>query len=186
LFLQQQKEEQMNACSQLSNKAYGNVSSGYALFFTTNRSIVHCMKANTGCNRIRCTALKIYCDQTNINITTQFLTEHFLTLQVSFYKCSLLLSLVMRQTSRRYSNSTYSLPKKVTCTRAMALTILSRSSWRSTGMGGMYTLSFTNPQNEKSMCVRLGDLGGHGMQQPRPIHLPVNFDNLEWFLWSPD
>jgi hypothetical protein len=30
-------------------------------------------------------------------------------------------------------------------------------------MGGMYTLSFTNPQNEKSMGVRLGDLGGHGM-----------------------
>jgi hypothetical protein len=30
-------------------------------------------------------------------------------------------------------------------------------------MGGMYTLSFTNPQNEKSMGVRSGDLGGHGM-----------------------
>jgi hypothetical protein len=36
----------------------------------------------TECNRIRYTTLKIYCDQTNSNITTQFLTEHFLTLQV--------------------------------------------------------------------------------------------------------
>jgi hypothetical protein len=77
----------------------------------------------------------------------------------------------MRQTSRRYSNSTHSLPKKVTCARAMALTILSRSSWRSTGMGGMYTLSFTNPQNEKSMGVRLGNLGGHGMSPPRQVWL---------------
>jgi hypothetical protein len=49
-------------------------------------------------------------------------------------------------------------------------------------MGGMYTLSFTDPQNEKSMGVRLGDLGGHGKQSPQPIHLPVNFDNLEWIL----
>jgi hypothetical protein len=53
-------------------------------------------------------------------------------------------------------------------------------------MGGMCTLSFTYPQNEKSMGVRLGDLGGHGMQPPQPIHLPVNFDNLKWILWSPD
>jgi hypothetical protein len=43
----------------------------------------------------------------------------------------------MWQTSKRYSNSSHSLPKKVTCTRAMALTILSQSSRRSTGMGGM-------------------------------------------------
>jgi hypothetical protein len=35
---------------------------------------------NTECNRVRCTTLKIYSDQTNSNITTQFLTEH-LTLQ---------------------------------------------------------------------------------------------------------
>jgi hypothetical protein len=48
--------------------------------------------------------------------------------------------------------------------------------------GGMYTLSFTNSQNEKSMGVRLGDLDGHGMQPPRPIHLSVNSDNLEWIL----
>jgi hypothetical protein len=39
---------------------------------------------NTGCNRIRYTNLKIYCDQTNSNITTQFLTEHLLTLQDLF------------------------------------------------------------------------------------------------------
>jgi hypothetical protein len=36
----------------------------------------------TGCNRIRYTTLKIYCDQTNSNITTQFLTEHLLTHQI--------------------------------------------------------------------------------------------------------
>jgi hypothetical protein len=35
----------------------------------------------TECNRIRYITLKIYCDQTNSNITTQFLTEHLLTLQ---------------------------------------------------------------------------------------------------------
>jgi hypothetical protein len=38
--------------------------------------------SNTGCNKIRYTTLKIYCDQTNSNITTQFVTEHLLTLQV--------------------------------------------------------------------------------------------------------
>jgi hypothetical protein len=36
----------------------------------------------TECNRIRYITLKIYCDQTNRNITTQFVTEHLLTLQV--------------------------------------------------------------------------------------------------------
>jgi hypothetical protein len=39
------------------------------------------MFRNTECNRIRYTNLKIYCDRTNSNITTQFLTEHLLTLQ---------------------------------------------------------------------------------------------------------
>jgi hypothetical protein len=38
----------------------------------------------TECNRIRYTTLKIYCDQTNDNITTRFLTEHLLTLQFFF------------------------------------------------------------------------------------------------------
>jgi hypothetical protein len=139
----------------------------------------------TECNWIRYTTLKMYCDQTNSNIITQFLTERFFTLNV-FFTYSILLPPVMRQTSRRYSNSTHSLAKKVTCTRAMALTILSWSLWRSNDTGGIYTLSFTNPQNEISMGVRLDDLGSHGMQPPRPIHLPVNFDNLEWILWSPD
>jgi hypothetical protein len=86
-----------------------------------------------GCNRTWYTTLKIYCDQTNSNITKQFLTERFLTLQV-FYKCSIWLPLVMRQTSRKYSNFSHSLSKKVTSIRAMVLTILWRSSWRSTGM----------------------------------------------------
>jgi hypothetical protein len=36
---------------------------------------------NTGCNRIRYTTLKIYCDQTNSIITTQFFTEHLSTLK---------------------------------------------------------------------------------------------------------
>jgi hypothetical protein len=35
----------------------------------------------TACDRIRYTNLKIYCDQMNSNITTQFLTEHLLTFQ---------------------------------------------------------------------------------------------------------
>jgi hypothetical protein len=81
---------------------------------------------NVQSNRIRYTILKIYYDQIKRNITTQFLTQHLLTLLV--YKCSILLRLVMRQTSKRYSNSSHSLPKKVICARAMALTILSQSS----------------------------------------------------------
>jgi hypothetical protein len=36
----------------------------------------------TECNRIKYTNLKIYCDQTNSNITTQFLTEYLLTLRI--------------------------------------------------------------------------------------------------------
>jgi hypothetical protein len=39
---------------------------------------------STGCNIIRYTTSKIYCDQTNSNITIQFLTEHLLTLQDFF------------------------------------------------------------------------------------------------------
>jgi hypothetical protein len=39
-------------------------------------------KANTGCNRIRYTNLKMYCDQTNSDITTQFVAECLPTLQV--------------------------------------------------------------------------------------------------------
>jgi hypothetical protein len=35
----------------------------------------------TECNGVRYTTLKIYCDQMNNNITTQFLTKHLLTLQ---------------------------------------------------------------------------------------------------------
>jgi hypothetical protein len=34
-------------------------------------------------NRIRYTNLKIYCDERNRNVATQFVTEHVLTLQVS-------------------------------------------------------------------------------------------------------
>jgi hypothetical protein len=33
--------------------------------------------------------LKIYCDQTNSNITTQFLTEHLLTLQIFLHVFSM-------------------------------------------------------------------------------------------------
>jgi hypothetical protein len=44
---------------------------------------------NTGCNRTKYTALKIYCDQTNSNITTQFLTEHLLTLQDFLQVCNM-------------------------------------------------------------------------------------------------
>jgi hypothetical protein len=51
------------------------------------------------------------------------------------------LSLVMRQTSRRYYKSSHSLFKKVASTRAVALAILLRSSWRPTAIGGMYCLS---------------------------------------------
>jgi hypothetical protein len=37
---------------------------------------------NTGCNRIRHKNVKIYCDQTNSDIRTQFITERLLTIQV--------------------------------------------------------------------------------------------------------
>jgi hypothetical protein len=66
-----------------------------------------------------------------------------------FYKCSIWLPLVMRHTSRRYYNFYHSLSKKLASTRAMVSTVLSQIYWRSTGMGGMYILSFTNPQNER-------------------------------------
>jgi hypothetical protein len=36
----------------------------------------------TECNRIRYAILKIYCDETNKNIATQFVAQHLLTLQV--------------------------------------------------------------------------------------------------------
>jgi hypothetical protein len=39
------------------------------------------LKYNTGCNRIRYTNWKIYCDQMNSNITTQFHTQDMLTLR---------------------------------------------------------------------------------------------------------
>jgi hypothetical protein len=42
-----------------------------------------CEYPSTGCNRIRYTTLKMYCNRTNSNITTQFLTEH-LTLENFF------------------------------------------------------------------------------------------------------
>jgi hypothetical protein len=44
-------------------------------------------------------------------------------------------------------------------------------------MGGMYTLSFTNPQNEKSMGVRLGDLGGHAINRHDLSIFPGMFDS---------
>jgi hypothetical protein len=44
------------------------------------------------------------------------------------------------------------LPKKVKCTTPMALTILSRSSWRSTDMGSMYTLSYESPKWKVNGC----------------------------------
>jgi hypothetical protein len=48
-------------------------------------TVVISVIVNTGCNRIRYTTLNICCDQTNSNITTQFLTEHFLTLAANFF-----------------------------------------------------------------------------------------------------
>jgi hypothetical protein len=51
---------------------------------------------------MRYTTLKIYCDQTNSNITTQFPTEHLLILKI-FYKRAIWLPLVTRQTSRRFN-----------------------------------------------------------------------------------
>jgi hypothetical protein len=42
---------------------------------------------------------------------------------------------------------------------------------------GWYVHSvFTNPQKQKFIGVRLGELGGHGMlPPPQPIHLPGKF-----------
>jgi hypothetical protein len=51
-------------------------------FFSERSDYWSILLSNTERNRIRYTNLKIYCDQTNSNITTQFLTEHFLTFQV--------------------------------------------------------------------------------------------------------
>jgi hypothetical protein len=58
---------------------------------------------NTECNRIRYTTLKMYCDQTNSNITTQFLTEHLLTLQTFLQVFSMAVTGYATE-SIRYSN----------------------------------------------------------------------------------
>jgi hypothetical protein len=47
--------------------------------------------------------------------------------------------------------------------KATALTTVSRSSCRLTRAVGMYTLSFTNPQNDKSKGIRSGDMCRDGM-----------------------
>jgi hypothetical protein len=99
-------------------------SKGFACnHFHVGNTVINCgnFRWYTECSRIRYTTFKFYCDQTNNNITTQFLTEHLLTLQNFFYKCSVWLPLVMRQTSRRYSNSSHSLSKKATPIRGVAL-----------------------------------------------------------------
>jgi hypothetical protein len=41
-------------------------------------------------------------------------------------------------------------------------------------MCGIYTLSSTDPQNETPVGVNSGDLGGRGMQLPRPVRLRRN------------
>jgi hypothetical protein len=51
----------------------------------------------------------------------------------------------MWQTSRWYFNLSHSLFKKVTSTTAIMLTIVSQSSWRSTGMSRMYIATMTYP-----------------------------------------
>jgi hypothetical protein len=74
-----------NTCTSPSSWYYTIVT---RLFMRTNTWtspnywMLHNCYLNTECNRIRYTNLKIYCDQTDSNITTQFLTQHLLTLQV--------------------------------------------------------------------------------------------------------
>jgi hypothetical protein len=58
----------------------------------------------------------------------------------------------MWQTARWYSNLSHSLFEKVTSTRAMVLTILSRSSWRSTGMGGVHIIFHKSPKWKVHGC----------------------------------
>jgi hypothetical protein len=67
---------------------------------------------STGCNRIRYTTLKIYCDQTNSNITTQFLTEHLFPLNF-FYECSIWLPLVVGTLVKKLSGNKCSVRKCV-------------------------------------------------------------------------
>jgi hypothetical protein len=98
--------------------------------------IFNMMRNNTGCDRIRYTPLKVYFDETNRTITTQFVIEHLFF----FFECLICLPLLVQQTSRRYSSLSHNLFKKVTSERAVALSVLSWSSWRSTSMGGIWTL----------------------------------------------
>jgi hypothetical protein len=92
----------------------------------------------TGCYRIRYPSLKIYCDETNRNIGTLFTTEHMLTLQVIFTMLNKA-DLIMRRTYRRYSNSSRKFLKTFTSAGRIALSCHG-ISWRSTGVGGIYTL----------------------------------------------
>jgi hypothetical protein len=75
---------------------------------------------STGCNKIKYTTLKLYCDQINSNITKHFLTEHLLTLQ-HFLRVFNMAASGYASDTGRYSNSSHSLSKKVTPIRAMAL-----------------------------------------------------------------
>jgi hypothetical protein len=68
-------------------------------------TIVYC----TGCNRIRYSNLKIYCDETNGNSATllQNTCQHFK------FPLSVQVSLITPHTSRQYSNSFQSFFRKV-------------------------------------------------------------------------
>jgi hypothetical protein len=48
-------------------------------------------------------------------------------------------------------------------------------SLMSRGNGGTYTRLLTHPHRNKSMGVKSGDLGGHSVGPPRPIHLSETF-----------
>jgi hypothetical protein len=85
-------------------------------------------------------------------IKTQFLTEHFLTHQVFFLHVFSIATSGYALDIQMILNLAQSLPKKVTCTRAMALTILSWSSWRSTGMGGIHIIFHESPKSEIYGC----------------------------------
>ena len=75
-------------------------------------------------------------------------------------KCSMCLTLLIRQTFNRLSNSFHTHVSMSRSISATAAVIQLRNSWRLAGTGGTKTVSFTNPHKKKSQGVRSGDLGG--------------------------
>jgi hypothetical protein len=103
------------------------------------------IKYYTRCNRTGYTNPKIYWDQVNSNITTEFLTFIIISALLQVFRTAA----PAYWLRCRHPDDVAILIRPTACpvcSKALALTVLSWSSWRSIGMSDMYTLSFKNPK----------------------------------------